>query len=154
MDNLTHSLIGLTAAKAGLERLSPGATTLCVLAANAPDTDIVVLIFRDAGHFYTTIAESRIRLSARCAWRSPCRLVFYLGDRILAQLRKREPRVRLKGLVLASVLATATHPIHGLDEQLRDAISAAVESADGSMATLFSSSIPSFGSFSAALHFC
>src|SRR6266542_2236083 len=45
MDNLTHSLIGLAVAKAGLERLSPGATTLCVLAANSPDADIVALVF-------------------------------------------------------------------------------------------------------------
>src|SRR5258705_2126318 len=45
MDNLTHSLIGLAASKAGLEKLSPGTTTLCVLAANAPDSDILVLIF-------------------------------------------------------------------------------------------------------------
>ncbi|MBV9209844.1 MAG: metal-dependent hydrolase, partial [Acidobacteria bacterium] len=41
MDNLTHSLVGLVAAKAGLERVSPAATTLCVLAANAPDSDIL-----------------------------------------------------------------------------------------------------------------
>lgn len=44
MDNLTHSLVGLVAAKAGLEKLSPGATALCVLAANLPDADIVTLI--------------------------------------------------------------------------------------------------------------
>ncbi|MGB8507563.1 MAG: metal-dependent hydrolase, partial [Pyrinomonadaceae bacterium] len=43
MDNLTHSLVGLVAAKAGLERTSPYATLLCVLAANAPDADIVTL---------------------------------------------------------------------------------------------------------------
>ena len=51
MDNLTHSLVGLAAAKSGLERLSPGATALCVLAANSPDADIVVLLFRDRWSF-------------------------------------------------------------------------------------------------------
>src|SRR5918998_1153671 len=44
MDNLTHSLVGLVAAKAGLERLSPGATAVCVLAANAPDADILAAL--------------------------------------------------------------------------------------------------------------
>ena len=44
MDNLTHSLVGLAAAKAGLERLSPGATAVCVLAANAPDLDILAAL--------------------------------------------------------------------------------------------------------------
>ena len=47
MDNLTHSLVGLTAARAGLEKLSPGATLLCVLAANSPDSDVIVLAFRN-----------------------------------------------------------------------------------------------------------
>jgi len=51
MDNLTHSLVGLTVAKAGLERVSPGAATLCVLAANAPDSDIIVLAFGDRWDF-------------------------------------------------------------------------------------------------------
>ena len=53
MDNLTHSLVGLAAAKAGLERLSPGATTLCVLATNAPDADVVVGLFSDRWAFRT-----------------------------------------------------------------------------------------------------
>ncbi len=43
MDNLTHSLVGLAASKSGLERLSPGATAVCILAANAPDSDIIAL---------------------------------------------------------------------------------------------------------------
>ncbi len=43
MDNLTHSLVGLAAAKAGLERRSPYATFVCVAAANLPDIDIVAL---------------------------------------------------------------------------------------------------------------
>ncbi len=42
MDPFTHTLVGLTAAKAGLERLSPLATTVCMLAANSPDSDVVV----------------------------------------------------------------------------------------------------------------
>src|SRR5947208_3265568 len=47
MDNLAHSLVGLTSAKAGLERLSPYATTICVISANAADADFVSLLFGD-----------------------------------------------------------------------------------------------------------
>ena len=110
MDNLTHSLVGLTAAKAGLGKLSPGATTLCVLAANSPDADILVLIFRGRWAFlqhHRGITHSIVG-AAFLALALP--LVFYFGDRIIAQIRKREPQVRLKGLLVASILATATHP--------------------------------------------
>ena len=41
MDNVTHTLSGLALARAGLERLGPGSTITLVLAANAPDLDIV-----------------------------------------------------------------------------------------------------------------
>ena len=111
MDNLTHSLVGLTAAKAGLEKLSPGATALCVLAANSPDIDIVVLLFQGRWgylHHHRGITHSLVGASV-LALALP--LVFYLGDRIIAQIRKREPQVRLTGLLIASILTTATHPL-------------------------------------------
>jgi inner membrane protein len=41
MDNLTHSLAGWAIARAGLGRVSPGATAALVLASNVPDLDIV-----------------------------------------------------------------------------------------------------------------
>jgi inner membrane protein len=41
MDNLTHSLTGYVLARAGLDRFSPGGAVLLVLAANAPDLDIL-----------------------------------------------------------------------------------------------------------------
>ena len=41
MDNVTHTLSGLALARAGLERLGPGTTLTLLLAANAPDLDIV-----------------------------------------------------------------------------------------------------------------
>jgi len=111
MDNLTHSLVGLTAAKAGLERLSPGATALCVLAANSPDVDIVVLLFQGRWgylHHHRGITHSLVG-TAVLALALP--LVFYLGDRIVAQIRKCERQARLSGLLLVSILTTATHPL-------------------------------------------
>ncbi|MFL6414588.1 MAG: metal-dependent hydrolase [Bryobacteraceae bacterium] len=43
MDNFTHSLTGYVLARAGLDRFSPRAAVLLVLAANAPDLDILFL---------------------------------------------------------------------------------------------------------------
>jgi inner membrane protein len=41
MDNLTHSLTGLVLARAGLDRLTPRASLILLLAANTPDIDII-----------------------------------------------------------------------------------------------------------------
>ena len=111
MDNLTHSLVGLTAAKAGLEKLSPGATTLCVLAANAPDADIVVLLFGDRWTFlqhHRGITHAIVGVIA-LAFLLP--LLFYAVDLLLSRVRKRQPAVQLKGLLLASFVVSATHPL-------------------------------------------
>jgi inner membrane protein len=110
MDNLTHSLVGLAAAKAGLEKLSPGATTLCVLAANSPDADIVALIF---GRWvflqqHRGISHSIVGV---CLLALALPFIFCLGDALLARARNRKRRVKLRGLLLASIVATATHPL-------------------------------------------
>jgi inner membrane protein len=109
MDNLTHSLVGLVASKAGLERLSPGATALCLLAANAPDSDIVTLISGRWSylHHHRGITHS-ILGSIVLGLTLP--LIFYIVDRLIARIRKRQPTVRLKGLTVASLLVIATHP--------------------------------------------
>jgi inner membrane protein len=110
MDNLTHSLVGLAAAKAGLERLSPGATVVCVVAANAPDIDILALLGGRWFHLqhHRGITHSIVG-TLTLALLLP--LVFYLGDRLIARWRGREPRVRFKGLLLASVLLSLSHPL-------------------------------------------
>ena len=111
MDNLTHSLVGLTAAKAGLEKLSPGATTLCVLAANAPDLDIVVLAFGDRWtflHHHRGITHAIVGVIT-LALVLP--LIFYGVDRLWSRYKDQPPKTKLKGLMLASVIASATHPL-------------------------------------------
>jgi inner membrane protein len=111
MDNLTHSLVGLTAAKAGLERLSPGATTLCVLAANAPDSDIVVLAFGDRWtflHHHRGITHAVVGVIT-LAIILP--LIFYAVDGLWSRYKDQPPKTKLKGLMLASFVASATHPL-------------------------------------------
>lgn len=110
MDNLTHSLIGLAAAKAGLEKLSPGTTAVCLLAANSPDSDIVVLLFGrwEFLQHHRGITHSIVGALALAV---ALPLIFYLGDSLLARLRQRAPGIKFKGLLLASLLVTATHPL-------------------------------------------
>jgi inner membrane protein len=111
MDNLTHSLVGLTIAKAGLERLSPGATTLCVVAANFPDSDIVVLAFGDRWtflHHHRGITHAIVGVIG-LAIILP--LIFYGVDRLWSRLRTQPPKTKLKGLLIASLIASATHPL-------------------------------------------
>ena len=111
MDNLTHSLVGLTAAKAGLERLSPGATLLCVLAANAPDADIVVLAFGDRWDFLQHHRGITHAIVGVITLAILLPLIFYSVDRVWSRFRNRPPSVRLKGLLLASFIVSATHPL-------------------------------------------
>lgn len=51
MDNITHSLTGLALARAGFDRLTPRATVLLLLAANAPDIDILAATFGALRYF-------------------------------------------------------------------------------------------------------
>ena len=44
MDNITHTLVGVTLVRAGLGRAQPGATAAMVLASNFPDVDIVTAV--------------------------------------------------------------------------------------------------------------
>jgi inner membrane protein len=110
MDNLTHSLVGLAAAKAGLERWSPAATTLCVVAANAPDADILALFGGPWAylHHHRGITHSIVG-TLLLALLVP--LLFYLGDLIISRLRRKQGSVRLRGLILASLMVSATHPL-------------------------------------------
>jgi inner membrane protein len=111
MDNLTHSLVGLAASKAGLEKLSPGATTLCILAANSPDADIVALIFGGRWAFLHQHRGISHSIAGAVALALALPFIFYLGAWIVARVRKRAPNINLKGLLLASIVVTATHPL-------------------------------------------
>jgi inner membrane protein len=110
VDNLTHSLVGLAAAKAGLERQSPYATLVCVAAANLPDIDIVALAGGPAFYLqhHRGITHSVVGTLA-LAVAFP--LLFCAGERVWARVRGGEPRARLKGLLVCSLLLMASHPL-------------------------------------------
>lgn len=110
MDNLTHSLVGLAAAKAGLGRLSPHATFVCVAAANLPDADNVARLRGPAFYLehHRGITHSIVGALALAV---AFALLFYAGGRLWERLRGREPRASLKGLLACSLLLTASHPL-------------------------------------------
>ena len=110
MDNLTHSLVGLAAAKAGLGRLSPYATFACVAAANLPDIDIVALAGGPAFYLkhHRGITHSLVGTAA-LAVAFP--VLLFAAERLSARARGRAGRARLKGLLVCSLLLSASHPL-------------------------------------------
>jgi len=108
MDNLTHSLVGLAISKSGLERLSPYATAVCVLAANAPDADVITAI---GGRWFSLEHHRGITHSivGVIAIGIALPILFWLGDGAVAAWRKRAPRARFGGLFVCSLIATASH---------------------------------------------
>ena len=111
MDNLTHSLVGLAVAKTGLERLSPGATAICVVAANAPDVDVALLLFSDRWTFLKEHRGITHAIVGTILLSIVMPLLFYAFDYLVAHLRHTKPTTRLKGLFIASFIASVTHPI-------------------------------------------
>ncbi|HBB95686.1 MAG TPA: hypothetical protein DC054_09870 [Blastocatellia bacterium] len=110
MDNLAHSLVGLTLAKAGLDRLSPYATTVSVISANAADADFVSLL----GDRWTLLQYHRGITHSVVGTIAIGILIpafAYAIERIVSSIRKRAPRIRFRGLLLASMVAAATHPV-------------------------------------------
>ena len=111
MDGLTHSLLGLNSAKAGLERLSPYTTAACILSANAPDIDVVSVFF---GGRWTLLQHHRgithsIVGTLTLGFLIPS--ILYGLDRAIAKWRQRPPRIQYRGLMLASLIAAVTHPL-------------------------------------------
>ena len=111
MDNLTHSLIGLASAKAGLERLSPYATSVCVVSANIADADFVTLFFGDR---WTLLQHHRgitYSIAGTIVIGFLIPLVALAIERLVVKFRKDSARIRFRGLLLASLIAAATHPL-------------------------------------------
>ncbi|MCC6990811.1 MAG: metal-dependent hydrolase, partial [Acidobacteria bacterium] len=110
MDNLCHGLAGLAMGHAGLKRRTPLALTTLVLAANAPDIDIVVT------------ATETLAVYFRRGWTHgpPAMLVLPLAltalvvafDRFVRQRRPDPPLpVVPREVLLVAALGTWSHPL-------------------------------------------
>jgi inner membrane protein len=111
MDNLTHSLVGLAAAKAGFERLSPRATAICILAANAPDSDIVWLIFGDRWSFLQNHRGITHSILGTLCLALALPILITAIEWALSRLRGKQLEINLAGLWVASTIVSATHPL-------------------------------------------
>lgn len=111
MDGLTHSLVGLASAKAGLERLSPYTGACCILSANAPDIDVVSFFF---GGRWTLLQHHRgitHSVLGTLVLGALIPTILFGIERAIAGWRKTAPRIKYRGLLLASLIAAATHPL-------------------------------------------
>ena len=110
LDNLTHSLVGAAISKVGVERATPLATATLVVAANAPDIDMLSYI---GGEYFALT----FRRGITHGWPALLVLPFLvtaamLGwDRWVRRVRRPEAAPARAGPVLAlSAVGTATHP--------------------------------------------
>jgi inner membrane protein len=110
MDPLTHTFTGAALSVAGLRRVTPLATATLIIAANAPDVDVVAQSFGP----YTALAFRR-------GWtHGPLAMVLLpflvaggvlLYDRLVRRRRRPPaPPARAGPLVLLAAIGVATHP--------------------------------------------
>ena len=99
MDNLTHTAIGLFLSRAGFNRLTPGATPILLIAANAPDMDVVSAAGGSLSylHYHRHLTHSLLAL--------PILAIFAVA---LVRLIGRKP-VNWIGAVVAACIGLASH---------------------------------------------
>jgi inner membrane protein len=109
MDPVCHSLAGLTMGQAGLRHRTPLALSTLVLAANAPDIDVVAMVTTDVWMFYRRgwthgpIAMAVLPLAITA---------LVLGfDRLVRRRRPDAPPVRARAVLLMAALGTLSHPL-------------------------------------------
>lgn len=99
MDNLTHTAVGLFLSRAGLGRWSPGGTAIVMLAANAPDIDVL----SGAGgtlnylHYHRHLTHSLVGMP-----------VMAMLAILLVRLFGRKP-IRWTGAFCAALIGVASH---------------------------------------------
>jgi inner membrane protein len=101
LDNLTHSLVGLFLARSGFKRFTPRGTAIMVLAANAPDFDVVCWFGGPMSYirWHRNITHSLIALP----------VMALLAVAIVRVLGKRE--IRWLPAFLIAMVAVASHLI-------------------------------------------
>ncbi|HVX65771.1 MAG TPA: metal-dependent hydrolase [Bryobacteraceae bacterium] len=101
MDPLTHTLTGLALSRAGLNRLTPHATPILLVAANAPDLDIVTLAASTADylHFHRHLTHAFIAV--------PFMALFAVG---LVRLFARKP-LNWKWAYAVALAGALSHPL-------------------------------------------
>ena len=104
MENLTHTLVGVLLARAGLDRWTPRATAICIVAANLPDIDIVT-----AGSPINYLAYHRHITHSLPAVPAMAALTVLLVEGVHLFLRRRGDRIRWSPAFSVSLIATLSH---------------------------------------------
>ncbi len=110
MDNLTHTLTGLLLSRAGLRKLHPHAGPLLMMAANAPDIDVVSGFAGAASYFQNHRGLTHALISIP--------VVALLPIMIVALIWRTEPKFWLRGWLLA-VLGVGSHLLLDSTNQYR-----------------------------------
>jgi inner membrane protein len=99
MDNLTHTAVGLFLSRAGLNRWTPRATLIVILAANAPDIDVVSAAGGALNylHYHRHLTHSLAAMP-----------VMALLPVVLVRVAGRKP-IRWVGAFCAAMVAVASH---------------------------------------------
>jgi inner membrane protein len=99
MDPLTHTAVGLFLSRAGLNRWTPRATPILILAANAPDIDVVTAAGGALNylHYHRHLTHSLAAMP-----------VMALLPVVLVRVAGRKP-IRWVGALCAAMLAVASH---------------------------------------------
>ena len=111
MDNITHSLVGATLSKVGLDRTTPLATATLVLAANAPDIDVLSYL---RGPYYALAFRRGITHGVPALLVLPfvVAAAILTWDRWVRRRRHPEaPPARAGPTLGLAALGVATHPV-------------------------------------------
>jgi inner membrane protein len=110
VDNLTHSLVGVLLRRAGLGRGAPRPMLVCVLAANAPDLDLIAGLSPEKyliWHRHITHGVAAIPLMALAA-----AALAWLVERLIARLPgRRATPWNWRAAWLTALIPAATHPL-------------------------------------------
>ena len=104
MENLTHTLVGVLLAGAGLDRWTPRATTICIVAANLPDIDIVT-----AGSPINYLTYHRHITHSLPAVPVMAALTVLIVEGVHRILRRGGDRIRWRPAFAVSLIATLSH---------------------------------------------
>ncbi len=108
MDNLTHTLVGVTLGKAGLARRTPMAMAALVIGANLPDVDILGLFFGQNLGFRRGITHGVLALAV---WPFILTGLLLAWDRYRRRHNADRPQPIAAQLLLVSVVALVSHPL-------------------------------------------
>ena len=106
MENLVHSLVGVTLARAGLGRMTPYGTVSLVVAANLPDADIVVSGWGPLHylHHHRGVTHSVLGVLVLA-------LLFSLLLKFLARFRSGDKAFPFGPILFSVTLTLASHPL-------------------------------------------